>query len=62
MNRGVKFTFSLVVHDVTETIYILASESIYLEDTLSAWEVGSVVENNEKTGSKMTTEATVKCP
>jgi len=62
MNRGVKFAFSLVVHDVTETIYILASESIYLEDTLSAWEVGSVVENNGKTGSKMTTEATVKCP
>lgn len=61
MNRGVKFAFSLVAHDV-ETIYILASESIYLEDTLSAWEVGGVEENNGKTGSKMTTEATVKCP
>ena len=26
----VKFTFSLVIHDVTETIYVLASEPIYL--------------------------------
>ena len=63
MNRDVKFAYSvLFMILLRQYISLLRNPSILQEDTLSARKVGSVGEDNGKTGSKMTTEATVKCP